>query len=118
MARIRVRRIAEQMKKEVANIIETELKDPRIGFVTVISVDLSNDLRHAKIFVSILGDEQKKQESLEGLHRATGFVRSEIARRIKLRYTPEIQFVLDTSIEHGVKIAKLLSKVNEEDSSS
>jgi ribosome-binding factor A len=113
---MRAQRVAEQMKKVVAGIIEKELKDPRIGFVTVTSVELSNDLRYAKIYVSIYGDEKQKKDSLEGLRKATGFVRKEIGKRIKLRYTPEIEFKFDSSIEHGAKIAKLLSEVKEDSS--
>ena len=107
----RAQRVSEQLKKEVSSIIMDEIKDPRIGFVTVTSVEASNDLRHAKVYVSIYGDEIQKDESLEGLKKATGFVRREIGKRIKLRYTPEIEFKFDNSIEYGDKINKLISKM-------
>ncbi|MEW6661204.1 MAG: 30S ribosome-binding factor RbfA [Bacillota bacterium] len=106
-------RVAEEMKKEIADILQNEVKDPRVGFVTITSVELSTDLRNAKIFVSIFGDEEKQRQCLEALHKATGFVRREIGQRIKLRHTPELVFKFDSSIEHGDKIARLLSKVVE-----
>ncbi len=116
MVKLRAQRIAEQMKKEIASIIKSEIKDPRLGFVTVTSVELSNDLRHSKVYISVYGNDAKKEDSLNILKKATGFVRKELSRRIKLRYTPEIVFKIDNSIEHGVKIAKLLSKVKDDSS--
>lgn len=104
-------RLGEEMKKEIAQMLRDELKDPRIGFVTVTKVDVANDLGHAKVFVSILGSEEEKRQSMQALIKATGFVRSEIARRIRLRYAPEIVFKLDESIEQGVRIASLLEQV-------
>jgi ribosome-binding factor A len=106
-------RVAEEMKKEIADILQHELKDPRIGFVTITSVELSTDLRNAKVFVSIFGDEEKRHQCLEALNKATGFVRRAIGQRIKLRHTPDLVFKFDSSIEHGDKIARLLSKVSE-----
>jgi len=100
------------MKKEVASIVEKDLKDPRIGFITITNVELSNDLRHAKIFFSSLGNEEEQKRSLAGLDNAKGFIRKEIASRIQLRYAPEILFRIDNSIEHGVKIAQILSEIN------
>ncbi|MGI9952028.1 30S ribosome-binding factor RbfA [Moorellaceae bacterium AZ2] len=112
---LRAERVAEQMKKEIAQILQDEIKDPRIGFVTVTAVELSNDLQHAKVYVSIYGDDQEKKQTLEALARATGFVRREIGRRIKLRLTPEIVFKFDESIEHGDRIARLLSRIKAEE---
>lgn len=106
-------RVAEEMKKEIADILRNEVKDPRVGFVTITSVELSTDLRTAKIFVSIFGDKEEQRKCLEALHKATGFVRREIGRRIKLRHIPELVFKFDSSIEHGDKIARLLSKIVE-----
>ncbi|MDN5346690.1 MAG: ribosome-binding factor [Clostridia bacterium] len=111
---LRVRRIAEQMKKEIAQILQDELKDPRVGFVTVTEVELSTDLRYAKVYVSIYGDEEAKKQSLEGLSKATGFIRREIGKRISLRHTPEIVFRFDESIERGDRIARLISQIKEE----
>ncbi len=108
-------RVAEQMKKEIAAILREEIKDPRIGFVTVTGVEVAGDHRHAKVFVSILGSEEEKAHSMEGLNKATGFVRSEIAKRIRLRYTPEIIFKYDESIERGIHISSLLHQVIKEE---
>lgn len=111
MAQYRFGRISEEFKKEVSGIIKDELKDPRVGFVSVVSAQVSGDLRHAKVFVSVLGDEVTVKESMEALKKASGFIRREIAQRMNLRYTPEIEFMYDDSIVHGAKIAKLLHEV-------
>ncbi len=110
----RAERLAEAIKVETSSIIQRELKDPRIGFASVTSVEVSRDLRHAKIYISVMGNEQQVNDTMAALKGAQGFVRSELGRRIKLRYTPELQFVLDESISHGVKIAKLLDEVKSE----
>ena len=89
----------------------TDLKDPRIGFVTVTDVEMTGDLRSAKIFISVMGGEDKVKSSLEGLQSALGFIRREIGQRIKIRFTPEISFALDTSLDYGDHIQKLLLKV-------
>lgn len=115
MARQRVQRVAEQMKKEIADILKNEIKDPRLGFVSVTEVELSPDLRYAKVYISIFGDEQAKKESLEVLVRATGFVRREIGQRLSLRFVPEITFKFDPSIERGARIAELLHQVRKEE---
>ncbi|MBE3571643.1 MAG: 30S ribosome-binding factor RbfA [Moorella humiferrea] len=114
---LRVERVAEQMKKEIAQILRDELKDPRLeaGLVTVTGVELSSDLRYAKVYVSIYGDENQKKEVMEWLARATGYVRREIGQRLKLRYTPEIAFKFDNSIEHGDLINRLLMRVKAEE---
>ena len=88
-----------------------ELKDPRIGFVTVTDVEMTGDLREAKIYVSVMGGEEQVKSSLEGLNSALGFVRREIGQRIRLRFTPEISFALDTSLDYGDHIQKLLLQV-------
>ncbi|OLD61313.1 MAG: ribosome-binding factor A [Armatimonadetes bacterium 13_1_40CM_3_65_7] len=89
------------------------MKDPRIGFVSVTDVELSADLRHAKVFVSILGDAEAKAETMATLGNAQGFVRRELARRIRLRYIPAVHFRLDESIERGVRVQHLLRHVVE-----
>lgn len=111
MAGQRVERLREEIKKEASDIIR-KLKDPRVGFVTVTDVEVSGDLRHVKIFVSIYGDEQTKAATMEALTRATGHIRTEIGQRIRLRYTPEIQVRFDESIERGARIFELLREVN------
>jgi ribosome-binding factor A len=114
MARIRVNRIGEQIKKELSQMIQQELKDPRIGFVTVTGVEMSNDLQMAKVFISVLGDSEGKQQSLVGLEKARGYLRSEIGRRIHMRHTPELVFEIDESLEHSHHITKLLQDIHSE----
>jgi len=108
----RVERVREAMKQEVSDIIRKQMKDPRIGFVSVTDVEVSGDLRYVKVYVSVLGDEQAKESSMEALRSATGFIRTEIGRRIRLHHTPEISFHIDESIERGVRIFKLLKEVS------
>jgi len=116
MSENRVRRVAEQIKKDVSQIIIAEIKDPRIaGMTSVTDVELSKDLRYASVYVSIYGSEAEREETLQTLARASGFVRSEIGRRIRLRYTPEINFFLDTSIEYGAYIESVLKSLKEEE---
>ncbi|EGK13676.1 30S ribosome-binding factor RbfA [Kroppenstedtia eburnea] len=112
MARIRASRVGEQVKKELSYVLQHEMKDPRVGFVTVTAVEMSGDLQQAKVYISVLGDEEKKKETLEGLEKAKGFLRTEIGRRVQLRHTPELIFKFDESIEHGQHISKLLEEVN------
>ncbi|WP_100487724.1 30S ribosome-binding factor RbfA [Sporolactobacillus pectinivorans] len=115
MANLRVHRVAEQMKKEMGDIIAHRLKDPRVGFVTVTGVDVTGDLQDATVYVSVLGDEEKKAATLEGLEKAKGFIRSEIGKRIRLRKTPEIQFKFDQSIEYGSHIDRLINDLHHRD---
>jgi ribosome-binding factor A len=114
MSELRVNRIAEQMKKELGEIISKKIKDPRIGFVTVTDVSVTGDLQQAKVYISVLGDEDKKQDTLVGLAKAKGFIRSEIGRRIRLRKTPEISFEIDEALEYGNRIESLLRDINED----
>ncbi|WP_454190608.1 30S ribosome-binding factor RbfA [Paenibacillus sp. Marseille-Q7038] len=116
MAKIRTGRVSEQIKKEISLLIQTELKDPRVGFVTVTGVDLTNDLSQAKIYLSVLGDEEQKNNSLKALHKANGFMRSELGKRIKFRHVPELIFKIDESIEYGSRIEKLLTEIDTKDS--
>jgi ribosome-binding factor A len=102
------------MKQEISDIIFHELKDPRIGFVTVTSVACTEDLREAKIYVSVMGDEKKARDTLNGLNSSLGFVRREIGKRIRLRFTPEISFALDTSLSYSDHIQRLLNEIHED----
>ncbi|NLC77922.1 MAG: 30S ribosome-binding factor RbfA [Clostridia bacterium] len=111
----RTQRVAEEMKREIAAILKEEIKDPRVGFVTVTGVEVTPDYRYAKVYVSIFGDETEVKNALEGLEKASGYIRKEIGRRIKLRYTPELSFRHDESIRHGAKIAELLANVQEKE---
>lgn len=114
MEKLRTSRVAEQMKKEVGEIVNQKLQDPRIGFVTVTDVSLTNDLQQATIYVSVLGNEEEKNESLAGLQQATGFVRSEVSKRIRLRKVPEITFAFDDAHEHGNRIEEILKELKNE----
>ena len=107
MSQYRTARLKGQFKEEVSDILRN-MKDPRIGFVSITSMEVSGDHRHVKAFVSILGSEEEQQETMKALETATGFIRSEMGRRIQLRHTPEIIFRLDDSLEHGAHINKLL----------
>ncbi|MFH1784693.1 MAG: 30S ribosome-binding factor RbfA [bacterium] len=107
----RTDRINRLLQQHISSIIQRDVKNPRIGFVTVTKVSISRDLRHAKIFVSILGEKDKRDQSLDALTKATPFIRREIAARIKLRYTPEIRFYYDETIEKAVRIFSLLEEV-------
>ena len=115
MAKIRVGRVAEEIKKELSQLIQSELKDPRIGFVTVTDVEVTGDLSEANVYLSIFGDEDQKQQSLAGITKATGFLRSEIGKRIRLRHTPALLFHIDQSIEYGNKIDVLLGQIKKEE---
>jgi len=112
--RLRIEKLQELIKQEMSKMLLTDLKDPRIGFVTVTDVEMTGDLREAKIYVSVMGDEEQVKNSLEGLNSALGFIRREIGQRIRLRFTPEISFALDTSLDYSDHIQKLLLKVEED----
>lgn len=115
MTEHRVERLQEFIKEELSEILQRELKDPRVGFVSITAVKVSNDKSHVKIYVSVLGDEQKKRESMAGLESAKGFIRSEIGKRLQIRHTPEIQFFSDSSLEEGARIISLLNQIQEEE---
>ncbi|ASS65673.1 MULTISPECIES: 30S ribosome-binding factor RbfA [Paenibacillus] len=112
MAKIRVGRVGEQIKKELSQIIQAELKDPRIGFITVTGVEVTNDMSQARVYLSVLGSDDQKEETLKALARGTGFIRSELGKRIRLRHTPELLFKFDSSIEYGSRIESLLTDIN------
>jgi len=102
------------MKQEIADILMRKIKDPRIGFVTVTDVEVSHDLRNAKVFVSIYGDEKNKKETLKGLESAVPFIRSELAGRMRLRIVPELLIRFDPTLERGAHIMELLHSIEEE----
>jgi ribosome-binding factor A len=108
-------RLADQIRGEVAEMIEGELKDPRIGFVTVTRVDLSPDFAHARVQISVLGDEETRKATLAGLRSAAGYVRHEVTQRLRLRRAPEVTFVLDRGLEEAARIEELLGKIRERD---
>jgi ribosome-binding factor A len=112
---LRSNRVGEQMKKELSDIIGRKIKDPRIGFVTVTDVQVSGDLQQAKVYISVLGDEEQRENTLKGLATAKGFIRTEVGKRIRLRKTPEIIFEWDDSINYGNRINTILHQLQADD---
>jgi ribosome-binding factor A len=112
----RVARVASLIKREVSQMLMDGIKDDRVGagMVSVTDVDVSGDLQHAKIFVSIYGTDEARSETMEGLKAATGFVRSELGKRIRLRRTPEVLFKEDRSVERGTRVLSLLDQLSQE----
>jgi len=111
----RTDRIGALMQREISDILQREIKDPRVGFCTVTHVEVSSDLRHAKARVSIMGDETQCQNSMAGLKNAAGFIRREIGQRLSLRYNPEIRFILDKSTDYILTVDKLLKEIETEE---
>jgi ribosome-binding factor A len=110
----RVDRVSGLLKEEIGRLIQRELKDPRIGLVSITEVVLSRDLRHAKVFFSTYGDEAAKQRSLEGLRSALGFIRGELGRRLNLRYIPELDLRIDESMEYAFHIEEIIHQIKKE----
>jgi ribosome-binding factor A len=111
----RTNRLEEGIREEVAKIIAEDLKDPRIGFVTVTGVHLTPDLRQARINVGVLGDQAARDKSLAGLRQAAGFVRRELGRRLRIRHTPEVAFQYDKGLDATERVARLLDEVAAEE---
>ncbi|MER1956030.1 MAG: 30S ribosome-binding factor RbfA [Solibacillus sp.] len=111
---LRSNRVAEQMKKEITDIIARKIKDPAVGFITVTEVAVTGDLQQATVYITSLGNERERKESLKALEKASGFMRQEIGSRIRLRRTPELAFEFDTAIEYGNKIDALLRGLHED----
>lgn len=108
-------RINEEVMRELSNIIRGEIKDPRINPLTsVVAVEVAPDLKTCKAYISVLGDEESQAKTLAGLKSAEGFIRSKLAKTVNLRNTPEIRFVLDQSIEYGVKMSKMIDEVTKD----
>lgn len=114
MARQRLLRVQEAIQEEVSDIMRKELKDPRVGFASVTGVEVTEDYRHARVFISVLGTEEERVRTLEGLERAAGFIRSELGRRLRLRFAPEVVFAPDRSIAHGDLVSRLLAQAQVE----
>ncbi len=112
--RLRHQRVIAALKKEISNIVHDELKDSRLGFVTIMRVDLTADLRYARVYFSVLGEEREQKATQEALESAKPFIRCLIAQRIKLRFVPEIIFKLDQSVEYSIRIQKELDKIKEQ----
>lgn len=116
MASQRMIRINEEIKREISETIKRGLKDPRVQdvLVSIVSVDATNDLKTAKVYVSVLADDEKRADVLKGLKAANGYIRREIARKINLRNTPELTFELDNSMEYSAKMFKMIDDVMQE----
>jgi len=113
MASGRMRRVDEAVRAVLSDAIATDLKDPRVGFVTVTGVKTSPDLRHARVYVSVLGDEQVRQDSLDGLRSAHGFLQGTLAVQLKLKHTPTLDFKYDESVDRGMRISRLLEETGD-----
>lgn len=115
MGQLRVEKLQEFIKQEVSQMILTDLKDPRIGFVTVTRVEVTGDLRQAKIYVSLFGSTEQKTSTWQGLQKSLGFVRTELGKRLQIRHTPELSLQLDETLDHSVRIQELLDKIKHEE---
>ncbi len=112
----RMIRVNEEVKIELSAIIQREVKDPRIdSLVSVVAVDTTGDLKECKVYISVLGDEEKRVQTMEGLKSSAGFIRRELAHRLNLRNTPNLHFMMDTSIERGIEMSELIRDVRLED---
>ena len=111
----RQEKLGELIAVELSELIRTRLKDPRIGFASITHVEVSGDLRHAKVFVSVMGNPEEQEATMQGLKHATGFLRHELAGRLTLRFMPELVFKLDTSIAEGARILELIQKIEQEE---
>ncbi|HHY69733.1 MAG TPA: 30S ribosome-binding factor RbfA [Bacillota bacterium] len=108
-------RVAALIREVVSDLIMTRLKDPRIGFASVVRVSVNRDLSQAKVYISVLGTEEEKEKTMEGLKSAQGLIRSEVSKALGIRHAPEIEFILDDSIEYSMHISKLLSEIEEKE---
>lgn len=106
-------RVGEEIKREISAIIATEVKDPRLGMPSITEVNVSRDLSFAKVYFSTLGSAEERERTLEGLNRAKGFIRSELAKRVRVRHIPEITFHFDSSLEQGAKMNALLKSLQD-----
>lgn len=114
MGSFRLEKVGHLIRELVSEVIR-ELKDPRIGFAGINEVQVSPDLRHAKIYISVFGSDKEKNDTLEGLNSAKGYIKRKIAPELSLRQIPDLSFALDESIENGVRISQLIDKAREED---
>lgn len=112
----RLLQVSDQIRKELSIIINNDIRDPNLGMVTVTAVRLSDDLKFAKVFVSILGDEKKREKSLKVLKNALRFIRKELASKVRLRYIPELSFEIDDSLDKAFRIESLLNDIKNKES--
>lgn len=115
MSSHRIERVNTQIKREISELIQQHLRDPRLSeFIAVTEVSTSNDLKYAKIYISSIGGQKEEEKTIEVLSSAAGYLRTGLAKRMKMRYTPELHFIWDNSIEHGDKVLRLLDQVQAE----
>jgi ribosome-binding factor A len=114
MGKRRQERMSVEIKRILAAIIQEHIKDPRIDFssVSVTRVDVAQDISHARVYISVLGSEEKQAETMQALQKARGYIRSELAQAIQIRHAPDLEFRLDRSIEHGIRISSLLDSLH------
>lgn len=115
MPSTRQRKVQELLVQQIAEIVRREIQDPRVGFVTITDAEVTPDLRHARVFFSVLGDTTQCDDTTKALNRASGFIRSEFARRTEMRFVPDIKFQFDPSAERGARISQLLEQVRRDD---
>ena len=111
----RARRVADQMQRELSELIRLEVKDPRVGMLTITEVEVTRDMDHAKVFFTTLGGKPEHDACLEGLQRASGFLRTQLSQRMQLRQVPKLSFVYDHSVERGVQLSQLIETAVAED---
>lgn len=109
----RIKRVNEACKEALGEILQEEVKDPRIGFVTITEVEVTSDLRSAKVWISVLGSEEEAEEALKGLNKARGFLRKELGLRVRLRYTPELRIFLDRGAQVSERVQEILHDLGE-----
>jgi ribosome-binding factor A len=114
MGKQRPERVQEALRQEISKIVQREIKDPRIGFITITKVDLTKDLRYAKVYFSVLGERKDNELALKGLNSAKGYIKNLISDRIKLRFVPEVVFKIDDTIEYTKQIYGLLDRIKKE----
>ena len=115
MGNPRSQKVADMIQREISSLILKGLKDPRIGFVTITGVDVTLDLRHAKIFITVIGEEESKKASLEGLRQAVPFIRRHLGRELRMKFAPALHFEYDKSLEYGNHIENILKEINSTD---
>ncbi len=115
MGQLRMERVQELVKQEISKIILEDIKDPRVGFVTVTRVHVTSDLRSARVFVSLMGSEEQMADCWRGLNRSLGFIRREVGHRVRLRYTPELSLEIDDSMAYSAHIQELLLRVQKDE---
>ena len=115
MNNIRAERVGEQMKQEIMDIVNNKVKDPRVGFLTITDVELTNDLSQAKVYLTVLGNDKEVDNTFKALHNATGFLKSDLGSRMRLRIIPALTFEYDESIEYGNKIERMIQDLHKND---